>query len=63
LLGGTTVLELDGTARPPTPWGRRAYRSGTFDSEAGRPMTLAAVPYHTWANRQVAAMRVWVAAR
>jgi DUF1680 family protein len=31
-------------------------------SDAGddRPIELAAVPYFTWANRTVEAMRVWI---
>jgi DUF1680 family protein len=60
LLGDTTVLELDGAVRTPATWGGRAYRPVTAAADDYRPTGLIAVPYHQWANRQVAAMRVWI---
>jgi DUF1680 family protein len=60
LLGDTNVLELDGAVRTPATWGGRAYRPVTAAADDYRPTGLIAVPYHQWANRQVAAMRVWI---
>jgi DUF1680 family protein len=52
LLGGVTVLEIDGAQR-------------VIRTESGgrttRPTRLTAIPYATWANRSLSPMTVWVA--
>ena len=45
LLGGITVVEAPGRA------------SG---APGAAPVTLRAVPYFSWANRDIGAMRVWI---
>ena len=50
-------------ARPdlsPTAIGVTAAAVARSDADDDRPIELAAVPYFTWANRTVEAMRVWI---
>ncbi len=57
---GRAALELDGVARTPTD--DQPYSSSPHPV-AERPVTLVAIPYHAWANREPGAMRVWVPTR
>ena len=34
--------------------------AGRGPDPAGTPVTLRAIPYHLWANREPAGMRVWI---
>jgi DUF1680 family protein len=58
LLGGVSVVELDGGWR-----NEGSSLAGYRRRGARSPVTaarLTAIPYHAWANRGVRAMRVWV---
>jgi hypothetical protein len=56
LLGGVSVVELDGGRLVDAPGGYRPRGAPA----AVAPARLTAIPYHAWANRGVGAMRVWV---
>jgi hypothetical protein len=63
LLGG--VVALSGQARlvrPASAWDDRLYRTTRPDAPAaqGTPLTITAIPYHAWANREAGPMRVWL---
>lgn len=67
LLGGTTVLHVEGhVVAVPDPGDGAAttpYRTlGTASPSdpPTRPVGLTAIPYHLWANRGPQAMRVWI---
>lgn len=64
LLGGVTVLRVPAQAVPPDErWAGRLYQPldpQPQPAPAGRPLTLTAVPYYAWANREPGAMRTWV---
>ncbi len=62
LLGGVAVLRVPAQAVPPDErWAGSLYRPAEPQAAAaGRPLTLTAVPYYAWANREPGAMRVWV---
>jgi hypothetical protein len=51
LLGGVTVLRVDGA--------RRAFRSESGEV-AVKPAELVAIPYAVWANRELGPMTVWL---
>ncbi|GAA3850486.1 glycoside hydrolase family 127 protein [Streptomyces sedi] len=66
LPGGVTGLTLAGRVRArPTPdahapwWPYRSTTTAPAEPE-GEPLTLTAVPYYAWANREVSPMRVWL---
>jgi DUF1680 family protein len=61
LLGGVPTVAVQGRRRnrPGTGWW--PYRSDApADGDAESPITLTAVPYFVWGNREAGAMRVWV---
>jgi uncharacterized protein len=63
LLGGVVVLEASAeVAAPDDGWKVRLYRTAYPRESDVRPdtMTLTAVPYYAWANRESGAMRVWL---
>jgi DUF1680 family protein len=67
LLGGLTVVTASGRRRTPADAGWWPYRTpgrGEPDPargpDHGRDLTLTAVPYYAWANRQDGPMRVWI---
>ncbi len=75
LLGGVTVITGSGRRRtlpPTTSWPYRRASQATIDSpdevvdraaedaHFGERITITAVPYYTWANREDGAMRVWL---
>ena len=61
LLGGLTTLRLAGSrARAPAS-DRRLYRPWRTHLEApAAPVTLTAIPYYAWANRDPGPMTVWM---
>jgi len=65
LLGGVTTIRAQGTrrSRPAQSWWPYASVSaeGRSTSDA-EPLSLAAVPYFLWGNRDEGAMRVWIPA-
>jgi len=56
LLGGVTVLSAEGRAEVPAE-AKTLYRSMAPQTE---PVTLRAVPYYAWDNREPGEMRVWL---
>ncbi|NUP36871.1 MAG: glycoside hydrolase family 127 protein [Streptomyces sp.] len=64
LLGGVTTVVATGRRRPAPAAGhwwpyQGAEPDGTGPGD-GPDVTLTAIPYHAWANRQDGAMRVWL---
>ncbi|MDX2004773.1 MAG: glycoside hydrolase family 127 protein [Meiothermus sp.] len=57
LLGGAVVLEAEGLREATSDWNQQLYRSSPPKLE---PVTLRAVPYSLWANREPGEMRVWI---
>ena len=67
LLGGVVALSAEAHVVPPDPaWGDALYRTAALDRPApaskAEPVTVTAVPYHVWGNREPGAMRVWLRA-
>ena len=62
LLGGVTVVETTGTARPDGDWEGRLYRPLVRD-DASRTVLLRLIPYYAWANRGPTEMSVWLPRR
>jgi DUF1680 family protein len=63
LLGGVVTLTGQAWLEPPgDAWRGALYRTATDgQNEAPRaPLTITAIPYHVWANREAGPMRVWV---
>jgi len=65
VLGGVTTLTVRGATRPRPgsswwPYVSTAEGSETAGEDGG--VTLTAVPYFAWGNRDEGAMRVWVPA-
>jgi DUF1680 family protein len=60
LLGGITVLTATALALPGATAGHWPPGPGKERPEASEPVTVTAVPYGLWANREPGAMRVWV---
>jgi hypothetical protein len=60
-LGGTMRIRTQGLALSDSGWSDQLYRVWDPTSVAqARSVSLAAVPYLLWGNRQPGAMRVWV---
>jgi DUF1680 family protein len=67
LLGGVVVIRASGFMEPANGWEQRLYRSAEAEdarrpSSGRKPVTLKAVPYYAWANREPGAMQVWIRA-
>jgi DUF1680 family protein len=62
LLGGVVTLSTEATVSAPSEaWEGRMYRTvSDSDSRESRPVTLTAVPYYAWANREPGRITVWV---
>jgi len=62
ILAGVATIRTTGHVRASPNdsswWPYRPASAGT--AEAGEPITLNAVPYYTWGNREQGAMRIWV---
>jgi DUF1680 family protein len=66
LLGGVTALTVRAEVVAPQPaWESRLYRTANTlpDDRRAETVKLKAVPYYAWANREPAAMRVWLQSR
>lgn len=55
LLGGVVVLQGKAAANPDADWARRLYQP----APAPRDVSIRAIPYYAWDNRQPGPMRVW----
>lgn len=60
LLDGITTLTLTGWRRPKASTGWWPYHHPGPEQPLGEAVQLTAVPYFTWANRDIGAMRVWI---
>jgi DUF1680 family protein len=63
LLNGVVTLTFEGELRPPgDAWRHTLYRTeeGAASTPPGQAASIAAIPYHAWANRDAGAMRVWL---
>ncbi len=60
LLGGVTVVEVEGAVVDTKPWLDRLYQPVTLQNRLAGKATLTAVPYYAWPNRGPGAMRVWI---
>ena len=56
LLGGVTVLEMDGAVTDPLGWERVLYRP----VPPAQRVKVRAIPYYAWDNREAGPMRVWI---
>lgn len=68
LLGGVTAVTATARLRPrpaagdAAPWWPYRPAAEGVPAPAGDPVTLTAIPYYAWANRDVSSMRVWLPA-
>lgn len=61
LLGGVMVLHAEAQEKDRTGWDGRLYQPALApDAAAMRAVTVTAIPYYAWANREPGAMRVWL---
>jgi len=61
LLGGVTVLRGQAIAQGTEEWTRRLYRPKEILREPStRPVSITAIPYYAWANREPGPMQVWI---
>jgi uncharacterized protein len=63
LLGGVVALTADArVSAPADPWSTTLYRTAEPAVKAVRHerVSLMAIPYHAWANREPRPMRVWL---
>jgi DUF1680 family protein len=62
LLGGVSVVMVQGASMPTHSWANDGlYRPLSADEKRTlQPLSLRAVPYYAWANREPGAMRVWI---
>ena len=60
-LGGVTTIAARGWSIDTSVWRHQLYRPiGSASPGPRRSVTLKAIPYHAWANREPGAMRVWI---
>ena len=59
VMDGLMMIETPARLRK-VDWPEGLYRSWKPDQPASEPITLKAIPYYAWANRQSGAMRVWM---
>ena len=57
LFDGITVLEAEGKTLAKDDWNGDLYRTSP---PTPQPVTLTAVPYYVWANRELGPMAVWI---
>jgi DUF1680 family protein len=62
LLGGVSVVHASGVGTPSEAWPEGSLYRPFVATRTGppQPITLTAVPYYAWANREPGAMRVWI---
>jgi uncharacterized protein len=68
MLGGVVTLTGRASRRPPGGWESHLYRAiaspGSQGAEGpGEPVSLLAIPYYAWANREPGPMQVWIRSR
>jgi len=59
-VGATVLIEAGAAALPPMAGPELPYSSERGGQPAGDPVTLTAIPYFQWDNRDGAPMRVWM---
>jgi len=59
-VGATVLIEAGAAALPPVTVPDLPYGSERGGPPAGDPVTLTAIPYFQWDNRDGAPMRVWM---
>jgi len=57
LLGGVVALHGTGAALDVAGWEDKLYRP---EPPATRPVSITAIPYYAWGNREAGPMRVWI---
>jgi len=57
LLGGVTVIRAEGLSVRAADWAEHLYR----EAGSAAPVTLTAIPYYAWDNRDPGEMAVWIA--
>lgn len=61
LLNGIVVLHGEGTALDTTGWENQLYRPYVAPApDSPSRLSLTAIPYYAWANREAGAMQVWI---
>ncbi|HLZ27188.1 MAG TPA: beta-L-arabinofuranosidase domain-containing protein [Chloroflexota bacterium] len=62
VLGGVTMVQARGVGSPTESWtdGALYHPLVAAETQPPQPITLTAVPYYAWANRDPGAMRVWI---
>lgn len=60
LFGGIPVITGRALRVEPANWNRGLYQPQTVLEYAHTPVTLKAIPYSLWANREPGEMRVWI---
>lgn len=60
LFGGIPIITGAALRIEPSNWGEGLYQPQAVLEYGHKPLTLRAVPYHMWANRDPGEMRVWV---
>jgi DUF1680 family protein len=56
-LGGAVVIKGRGTRRRLSGWGGALHKP---DRTATKPITISAIPYSLWCNREPGEMLVWI---
>lgn len=60
LFNGTGIITGEAVRIEPAHWTKDLYRPRSTVEYTHRPVTLKAIPYYLWANRQPGEMRVWL---
>jgi DUF1680 family protein len=62
LLGGVVVVRAPAEVVPPDEgWAGRLYRpAGEAGAVCGQPLSITAIPYYAWANRDPGPLQVWL---
>jgi len=60
LLGGAVTIEAQGRADEHDSWDAAAPYRPLIQQQASEPVTLKAVPYYLWGNRETGEMTVWI---
>ncbi|MBO1005120.1 glycoside hydrolase family 127 protein [Pseudogracilibacillus auburnensis] len=58
ILGGITVLKTTAERISESTWDEQLYKP--VDKEQHQPITLTAIPYYAWCNREPGEMLVWI---
>jgi uncharacterized protein len=60
LLGGVVTVGARGGGLDVSPWAAATFGSPNIPCQPTAPISLTAIPYFAWANREPSAMRVWI---